>query len=98
MILKSIGHTLRINCLLCDPIEEEMTKIKGVGRTQLLDDLRNGRRYWELKEEAEDGERWKDDRLSFEYKEEIHVIVHKSKDLIISSILNNNNNNDNNTM
>jgi hypothetical protein len=30
--------------------------MKGVGRrrTQLLDDLRNRRRYWELKEEAED--------------------------------------------
>ena len=29
---------------------------KGVGRrrTQLLDDLRNSRRYWELKEKAED--------------------------------------------
>ena len=32
-----------------------MTEVKGVGRrrTQLLDDLRNRRRYWELKEEAE---------------------------------------------
>jgi hypothetical protein len=30
--------------------------VKGVGRrtTQLLDDLRNRRRYWELKEEADD--------------------------------------------
>jgi hypothetical protein len=35
--------------------------VKGVGRrrTQLLDDLRNRRRYWELKEEAEDQNRWK---------------------------------------
>ena len=32
-----------------------MTEVKEVGRrTQLLDDLRNRRRYWELKEEAED--------------------------------------------
>jgi hypothetical protein len=33
-----------------------MTEVKGVGRrrTQLLDDLRNRRRYWELKEEVED--------------------------------------------
>jgi hypothetical protein len=33
-----------------------LTEVKGVGRrrTQLLDDLRNRRRYWELKEEAED--------------------------------------------
>jgi hypothetical protein len=30
-------------------------EVKGVGRrrTQLLDDLRNRRRYWELKEEVE---------------------------------------------
>jgi hypothetical protein len=33
--------------------------VKGVGRrrTQLLDDFRNRRRYWELKEEAEDRKR-----------------------------------------
>jgi hypothetical protein len=33
-----------------------MTEVKGVGRrrTKLLGDLRNRRRYWELKEEAED--------------------------------------------
>jgi hypothetical protein len=33
--------------------------VKGVRRrrTQLLDDLRNRRRYWELKEEAEDRKR-----------------------------------------
>jgi len=37
-----------------------MTEVKGVGRrrTQLLGDLRN-RRYWELKEEAEDRKRWR---------------------------------------
>ena len=37
-----------------------MTEVKGVGRrrrTQHLDDLRNKRRYWELKEEAEDRNR-----------------------------------------
>ena len=36
--------------------------MKAVGRrrrTQLLDDLRNRRRYCELKEEAEDRNRWK---------------------------------------
>ena len=35
--------------------------MKEVGRrrTQLLDDLRKKRRYWELKEEAEDRNRWK---------------------------------------
>jgi hypothetical protein len=33
-----------------------MTEVKGVGRrkTQLLHDLKNRRRYWELKEKAED--------------------------------------------
>ena len=38
-----------------------MTEVKGVGRikTQLLDYFRNRRGYWELKEEAEDRERWK---------------------------------------
>ena len=42
--------------VLDDAIEGQMTGMKGVGRrrTQLLDDLRNRRRYWELKEEAED--------------------------------------------
>ena len=35
--------------------------MNGVGRrrTQVLDDVRNRRRYWELKEEAEDRNRWK---------------------------------------
>ena len=38
-----------------DAIEGNMAEVKGVRRrTQLLDDLRNRRRYWELKEEAED--------------------------------------------
>ena len=38
-----------------------MTVVKGVGkrRTQLLDDLRNKRRYWEQKEEVEHRKRWK---------------------------------------
>jgi hypothetical protein len=34
-----------------------MTEVKGVGRkrrTQLHDDLRNIRRYWKLKDKAED--------------------------------------------
>ena len=45
-----IGHILRRNCHLHDA-----TEVKGVGRrTQLLDGLRNTRRYWELKEKAED--------------------------------------------
>ena len=48
------------NCLLHDAIEGQMTEVKGVRRrTQLLDDLRNRRRYWELKEEAEDKKIWR---------------------------------------
>ena len=63
-----------------------MTEVKGVGRrrTQLFDDLRNRRTYWELKVEI-DG----NDNLSIEHKEEIHIF-RKSMDLLISSILNNN--------
>ena len=61
-----ICDILRRNCLLHDAIEGQMTEIKGVERRiiQLLDDLRKRRRYWELKEEAEDG----DDSLSIEHK------------------------------
>ena len=45
-----IRHILRRNYLLHDAIEGQMTEVKGVWRrrTQLLDDLRNRRRYWEL--------------------------------------------------
>jgi hypothetical protein len=55
-----IGHILRRNCLH-DDIEGQMAEVKGIGRrrTQLLDDLRNRRRYWKLKEEVEDNKRWK---------------------------------------
>ena len=46
-----IGLHLRTNYLL--------HAIEGVGRrTQILDDLRNRRRYWELKEEADDQKMW----------------------------------------
>ena len=46
-----IGHIMRRNCLLLDSIEGQMTEFKGVGRrrTQLLDELKNRRRYWELR-------------------------------------------------
>ena len=56
-----INHILRRNCLLHDAVEGQMTEVNGVGRrrTQLLDDLRNRRRYWDLKEEYEDRKRWK---------------------------------------
>jgi hypothetical protein len=56
-----IGHILRRNCLLHNSIEGQMTEVKGVGRrrAQLLDDMRNRGRYWELQEEAEDRKRWR---------------------------------------
>ena len=48
-----IGHILSINCLLHDGTEGQMAELKGVGRrTQLLHDLRNRRRYWELMDEV----------------------------------------------
>ena len=42
---------LRRNCLLHDVIEIQMTEAKRVGRrrTWFLDDLRNRKRYWEIK-------------------------------------------------
>ena len=44
-----IGHILRRNCFLHDAIEGQVMEVKGVRgrrrRTQLLDDLRNRRRY-----------------------------------------------------
>ena len=72
-----------------------MTELKGVGRrrrrTQLLDDLRNKRRHWGLKEEIEDQEDG-NNCLSIQHKEEVHIF-HKSIDLLTSSIPNNSNNN-----
>ena len=60
-----------------------MTETKGVEiSTQFIDDLRN-RRFWELKEEAEDRTRWK--RQFIDHKEEIYTF-RKSMDLLISSI------------
>jgi hypothetical protein len=37
-----------------------MTEVKGVGRrrTELLDEFRNRRRYWKLKEKAKNRRRW----------------------------------------
>jgi hypothetical protein len=53
-----IGRSLRRNCLLKHVIEgkiEERIEVKGRRgrrRKQLLDDLKEKRRYWNLKEEA----------------------------------------------
>jgi hypothetical protein len=56
-------------------MEGQMMEVKGVGRrrTQLLEDLRNKRRYWELKEEAEDGKSG-NGSLLIENKEEVCYI------------------------
>jgi hypothetical protein len=61
-----IGHILRRNCLLKQVIEGklegriEMTGRRGIRRKQLLDDLREEKRYWKLKEEALDRTLWGD--------------------------------------
>jgi hypothetical protein len=55
-----IGQILRRNCLLKHVIEGklegriEMTGRRGRRRKQLLDDLKEKRRYWKLKEETLD--------------------------------------------
>jgi hypothetical protein len=60
-----IGHILRRNCLLKHVIEGmkegriEMTGRRGRRRKQLLDDLKEKRRYWKLKEEALDLTLWR---------------------------------------
>jgi hypothetical protein len=60
-----IGHILRGNCLLKHVIEGtlegriEMTRRRGRRRKQLLDDLKEKRRYWTLKEEALDRTVWR---------------------------------------
>jgi hypothetical protein len=57
-----IDHILRMNCLLHDDIEGQMTEVKGVrrrSRKQLHDDLRNRGRCWELKEEAQGRKKWR---------------------------------------
>jgi hypothetical protein len=60
-----IGHILRRNCLLKHVIEGklegriEMTGRRGKRRKQLLDDLKEKRGYWKLKEEALDLTLWR---------------------------------------
>ena len=55
-----------------------MAEMKGGDdrRTQLVENLRNKRRYLELKEEAE-GPKSGNDSLSYEHQDEILVIIHK---------------------
>jgi hypothetical protein len=60
-----IGHILRRNCLLkhvtAGKIEGsiEITGKRGRRRKQLLDDLRETRAYWKLKDEAVDPTVWR---------------------------------------
>jgi hypothetical protein len=60
-----IGHILRRTFLLKHVIEGklegriEMTGRRGRRRKQLLDDLKEKRRYWKLKEEALDRTLWR---------------------------------------
>ena len=62
--------------LLHNGIKGQMTEVRGVGRrrAQLLDDLRNRRKYWELKELKieEDG----NDNLPIVLKEKIQAIFY----------------------
>jgi hypothetical protein len=59
-----IGHSLHRNCLLKHVVEGklegrvDMTGRRGRRRKQLLDDLKEKRRYWKLKEEALDCTLW----------------------------------------
>jgi hypothetical protein len=60
-----ISHILRRNCLLKHVIEgklDERTEItgrRGRRRKQLLDEVKEKRRYWKLKEEALDRTLWR---------------------------------------
>ena len=52
-----IGHILRGNCFLKHILEgkTQKTRRRGIRREQLLDDLKEKRRYWNLTEEALEG-------------------------------------------
>jgi hypothetical protein len=52
---------LRRNCLIKHIIEGKIlgTRRRGRRRMQLLDDLKETRRYWTLKEEAQDRTLWR---------------------------------------
>jgi hypothetical protein len=56
-----IGYILRRNCLLKHIIEGKIsgTRRRGRRRKQLLDDLKEARRYWQLKEGAQDRIIWR---------------------------------------
>jgi hypothetical protein len=56
-----IGHTLRRNCLLSHITEGKISRTRRRGRRckQLLDVLKEARRYWKLKQEAQDCTLWR---------------------------------------
>ena len=60
-----IGHILRRNCLLQQVTEGkikgqiEVTRRRGRRRKKLLDDLKDRRGFWKLKEEALDRTTWR---------------------------------------
>jgi hypothetical protein len=56
-----IGHILHRNCLIKHIIEGKIlgTRMRGRRHMQLLDDLKETRRYWKLKEEAQDPTLWR---------------------------------------
>jgi hypothetical protein len=49
-----IGHTLRTHCFLKHVIEGKIERMRKGGRKRkmLLDDVKDNRRYWNLKEEV----------------------------------------------
>jgi hypothetical protein len=63
--IKWIGHMLRRNCLLKNVIEgnledrSEMTGSRGRRFKQQLDDVKEKRKYWKLKEKALDRTVWR---------------------------------------
>jgi hypothetical protein len=56
-----IGHILHRNCFIKYISEGEIlgTRRRGRRHMQLLDDLKETRRYWNLKEEAQDRTLWR---------------------------------------
>jgi hypothetical protein len=56
-----IGHISRRNCLLSHIIEGKLigTRRRRRRRRKLLDDLKETRRYWKLKERAQDRTLWR---------------------------------------
>jgi hypothetical protein len=55
------GYILRRNCFIKHIIEGKIlgTRRRGRRRMQLLDNLKETRRYWKLKEEAQDSTLWR---------------------------------------